>query len=296
MSETEPETGTQNAAETAAVTEAEAKTAPHPAKPRRAVWPAVFGVGFLLLAGGEGYLWVQQRARSADSTSLAVLRAQIQDMHATLAVLAKTMPGPDNLTTQANLAQKFAALSAEVNAIQGQVAADHGQISMMQANAINLGALTQRMALLNVLETARMALAAGQPLGTIPGAPPALTRFADTAPPTLAGLRQSFAAAARAAKAASVSANGQSGFWARARARLEGIITVSEGSHVLFGPPATAALNQARAALEAGDLAGAVAALNQLNPPAQAAMQGWLAQAKALLAARQALLSMAQGA
>jgi hypothetical protein len=165
----------------------------------------------------------------------------------------------------------------------------------LQANAADLGTLTKRMTLLNALGTARLALDAGQPLGQIPGAPPALARFATVAPPTEAQLRESFAGAARAAEEASLSGDGEIGFWAGAKLRLEGMITISNGSQVVFGPPAAAALNTARAALGDGDLAGAVAALQDLGPGAKQAMGGWLAQAQALLAARAALVAMAQG-
>jgi hypothetical protein len=253
----------------------------------------VFAVGFLLLAGGEGYLWYNQQAHQADATQLAVLRTQMDDLRAEA---AKAASAPDSITMQADLAQKFAALQAQVNAVQAQAAANHGAISALQANSTDLGKLTTRIELLNALGTARLALEAGQPLGTIPNAPPALAQFASTAPPTEASLRESFPEAARAATAASLSPDGKTGFWNTVRLRLESIITVSDGSHVLVGPSAAAALNQAQAALDAGDLAGAVAHVHTLSPPAQHAMGDWLPQAEALLAARTALLTMTQGA
>ncbi len=297
MSDTETpnETPIPEAAPAAPPTPASAATppvAPAP-RPRRSAWPVAFILGFLVLAGGEGYLWANQRAHQADATELAVLRAQLDDLRA---AAARAAPAPDSVTVQADLTQKFAALAAQVNAMQAQQAADHGQLSQVQANTADLGKLTTRMALLNDLAAARLALDAGQPLGVIPNAPDALAQFASTAPPTEAALRQSFPAAATAAAAASLSSNGEAGFWAKVKLRLEGIITISNGNTVLFGPPAQAVLNQAKATLDAGDLAGAVAALQALSPPAQAAMAPWLAQAKALLEARAALTSMAQGA
>jgi hypothetical protein len=266
--------------------------APPAPKPRRALWPVPFTLGFLVLAGGEGYLWYQAQGQKADATELAVLRAQMDDLRA---AAQKTAPAPDSVVVQADLAQKYAALAAQLNAVQAQVAGDHGALSMMQANATDLGKLTQQMTLLNALGTARLALDEGQPLGQIPNAPPELARFATVAPPTEAQLRENFEAAARAAEAASLSATGEVGFWARVKLRLEGLVTVSNGNAVVFGPPAAAGLNAARQALTNGDLAQAVAALQDLSPPAQAAMAGWLGQAQALLAARAALLAMAQG-
>jgi len=262
-------------------------------KPSRSAWPAVFTLGFLLLAAGEGYLWYDAQAHRGDATELAVLRAQMDDMRAAQASAA---PAADSVTVQADLAQKYAVLAAQLEAVQAQAASDHGALSLLQANSTNLGQLTQRMGLLNALGTARLALDAGQPLGQIPNAPQALAQFATVAPPTEAQLRESFPAAARAATEASLSTNGKIGFWAGVKMRLEGIITISNGTQVIFGPPAAAALNAAQQALDYGDLAGAVAALQDLGPGARLAMADWLNQAQALLAARAALVAMAQGA
>jgi hypothetical protein len=278
-------------------TEIKALPAPVPVQPvvvtrHRAVWPAVFAVGFLVLAGGEGYIWYSAQAHRADATELAVLRAQMDDVRANL---ARTAPAPDSVTVQADLAQKYVVLAAQLAAVQAQAAADHGALSVMQANAADLGRLTQRMTLLNALGTARLALDEGQPLGQIPDAPPALAQFATVAPPTEAQLRENFEDAARRTSEASLTVDGNIGFWTRLKLRLEGIITISDGSRVIFGPPAAAALGTARKALDNGDVAGAVAALQGLNAPAQAAMSGWLGQAQALLDARAALVAMARG-
>ncbi|MBB5373837.1 hypothetical protein [Acidocella aromatica] len=294
MSETETTSATpkETPTETTPPVPAPAPSTPVAPRPPRSAWPVVFTLGFLVLGAGEGYLWYNQQGHQADATQLAVLRTQMDDMRTEA---SRTAPAPNSVVAQADLAQKYAALAAQVNAMQTQEAADHGQISQMQANATDLGQLTTRIALLNALETARMALDAGLPLGTIPNAPDALGQFSTSAPPTEAALRQSFPAAAKAAEAASLSPNGKVGFWDQVKLRLEGIITISNGDTVLFGPPAAALLNQAETALAAGDLAGAVAKLQALSPASQAAMAGWLAQAKALLDARAALMTMAQG-
>ena len=62
---------------------------------------------------------------------------------------------------------------------------------------------------------------------------------------------------------------------------------------MLVGDPAAGVLERARTALDAGDLAGAVAAVDSLNGAAAQAMAGWLAQARALLDARAALAEWA---
>jgi hypothetical protein len=290
MSGTES-TSTDAAEPKPAVLPAPVPPAPIPAR-RHPIWPYVFVAGFLLLAAGEVYLWMQSQAHHVDATDLAVLKAQVADLRT---AQANAAPAQNSVTVQADLSQKYADLAAQLNAVQAQAASDHGALSTLQANAQDLTQLTQRMTLLNALGTARLALDAGQPLGQIPGAPPALAQFATTAPPTEAQLRENFGPAAKAAEAASLGDNGQSSFWDRVRARLEGLIIISDGTHVIFGPPAAASLNLARQALDNGDLPGAVAALQDLGPGAKDAMASWLAQAQSLLAARAALLQLAQG-
>jgi len=268
--------------------------APKPPPPvvisHRSAWPAFFAAGFLLLAAGEAYLWLAAHAPNPLVTQVAVLQAQVSDLR------SRAQPAPDSVTAQADLAMKFATLAAQLNAVQAQVAADHGSLTTLQENSADLTQLTTRISLLSALESARMALDAGQPLGAIPGAPPALANFAATPPPLQASLLLSFPAAARAAELADISSianNRGISLWSRIVARLEGMITISDGTHVILGSPAAGIINQAQAALDAGDLAGAVTALDTLSPPAQRAMGAWLAQARALVAARAALMTMA---
>jgi len=63
---------------------------------------------------------------------------------------------------------------------------------------------------------------------------------------------------------------------------------------VLVGDPAAGVMARARSALDGGDLAGAVAAVGSLSGSAADAMAVWLADAKALLAARAALVNLAE--
>jgi hypothetical protein len=268
-------------------------SAPKPRPARRSRWPYLLLVLILLVAGGEGYLWVRLQAEAANATQLAVLQTQVADLRA-LAI--RTQPGSGSIATQADLSVKLADVAAQLNAVQSQMATDHGALTTLQSNNVDLTKLTRRITLLNQLAAARMALDAGQPLGPIAGAPPALSIFASQPPPTEASLRLGFPAAARAAEAASIAGDTKGGVWARVRARLENFITVSAGSHVLIGAPAAASVAQARTLLDVGDLAGAVAALNQLSATTQAAMGDWLTQARALVAARAALASMARQA
>jgi hypothetical protein len=64
----------------------------------------------------------------------------------------------------------------------------------------------------------------------------------------------------------------------------------------VVGAPAAGVVAQAQVLLDAGDLAGAVAQLQTLSTDTQAAMGGWLSQAQDLLAARAAMIAMANGA
>ena len=143
------------------------------------------------------------------------------------------------------------------------------------------------------LHAATQALNAGRRLGSLPNAPPALARFATVDPPTESGLRQAFAVAGSAALAASQPKLDGKPFLDRALARAEALITVRQGDHVLIGDPASGILARARTALDTGDLTGAVNAAAALTGPAAAAMAPWLTDARALIEARAALLTLA---
>jgi hypothetical protein len=139
------------------------------------------------------------------------------------------------------------------------------------------------------VQAARLALDAGQKLREVPGMPAALARFTNTAPPTEASLRLSFPKAQRDALAAARPDTEGRPLLARLWAQAQDLVTIRQGDHVLVGDPDAGALERARAALEAGDLPGAVTEIASLHGPAAQAMSGWLAQARALLEARAAL-------
>ena len=159
-----------------------------------------------------------------------------------------------------------------------------------------VGALTDTSRKLAVVQAAGAALESGQKLGPIAGAPPALARFADVAPPTEFALKQSFEPAAKAAAKASVpdTGGGQS-FIDRLLSRAQQSVSVREGDRVLVGDPVTGVLARARRALDGNDLPAALAVLQSLSGPPRAAMEGWMGQAQSLLDARMALSQMARG-
>jgi hypothetical protein len=262
------------------------------------IWPLVGLIAFLILAAGELYLYKLHLAQQDESAQIAALQSQLATLQQTA---AQSQPAPTspaaqatNTRSQANLNEKFDALTAQVAAMQNQLATDHGTITTIQADSTDLTGLTAKITLLNRLESARIALDSGQPLGDIPGAPPALAKYATTAPPTQAQLQLAYPAAAAAANNASVDKQDRGSVWQQALARVENLVTISNGSHVIVGAPAAAITAQAQQLLDAGDLAGAVATLtNGLSPTTQAALGNWLPQAESLLAARAAIVALA---
>ena len=180
--------------------------------------------------------------------------------------------------------ERIAALEARLGAVEAQAKQTAGQI----------GAVADRSNRISRMQAGLSALETGQPLGDIPGAPPAVARFATQAPPTEAALRRSFEAAADAAQQAGQPAlMANRPFADRLWARAQQAVTVRQSDRVLVGDPVAGKLILARTALDAGDLAGAVKALDGLAGPAQAAMADWIGQARAVLDARAALSSMA---
>ncbi|MGI4945187.1 MAG: mitofilin family membrane protein, partial [Janthinobacterium lividum] len=184
-----------------------------------------------------------------------------------------------------------ATLGGRLDTLDGRIAAVDQQAKQ---TASQIGTVAERSGRVVRMQAAIAALESGQPLGAIPDAPPAVSRFATTPAKTEVELRRSFDAAAEAAEQAGQPAIMESrSFGERLVARAQQAVTVRQGDRVLVGDPLSGRIIRARAALDAGDLAGAVKALDGLAGPAQAAMADWVGQARALLDARTALSSMA---
>ena len=168
------------------------------------------------------------------------------------------------------------------------------QLGGLSAKGAGTAEVSDRAARQARLHAAVVALAAGRPLGAIAGAPDALTRFATVAPPVESALRLAFPAASRAALQASLPDTEGKPFLDRVLARLQDfrLVTVREGETVLIGNSAVAILARAQAQLDAGDLAGATLTAGKLLGPPAEKMAAWLADAKALVAAREALASL----
>jgi hypothetical protein len=188
--------------------------------------------------------------------------------------------------SEANLVGRIAGLESEAHTLQADLS--HQADLLHQVDAAQ--SVARHTAL---VQRASLALAAGQKLGQLPNVPPALARFADADPPTLASLRLAFPAAAREALGAARPVTEGKPLMTRLWAKAQDLVTIRQGDRVLVGDPAAGALERARDALDAGDLGEAVAALGNLQGAAAQAMAGWLAQARALLAARAALIAWA---
>lgn len=195
---------------------------------------------------------------------------------------------------------KFSDLGAKLQQVQDADGTLGNRLDSVEkqagTQADQLKALTQKAQITARLQGVAAALAAGQQLGEIPGAPPALARFAHEAPPTEASLRESFDQYADAAQKASQPAiTDNQDFGSRLWTRAQQAVTVRQGERVLVGDPIAGVIARAREKLDNGDLAGSVAALQGLAGPAAASMQPWTDKASSLVAARSAIASLAAG-
>lgn len=188
----------------------------------------------------------------------------------------------------------LAPLEARIAALENTSRTIESNLSLrMQADENRLTASEKAAQRIPLVLAATLALAAGQKLGDLPGAPPALARFANTAPPTEAGLRLAFPQAAREALAAAHPATEDQPLLTRLWAQAQDLVTIRQGDRVLVGDPVAGVLQRARVALDAGDLAAAAAEIGALQGTAAQAMAAWLAQARSLLEARAALVTWA---
>ena len=211
------------------------------------------------------------------------------------AVEARPIPPPVDL---APLTGRVDTLTGRVDTLGGRLDALEPRIATVEQQgkqtAGQLGTVAERSQRISRVQAAMVALESGQRLGDIPGAPPAVARFAQDAPPTEQALRGSFDKAAAAAQHAEQPAimDSQS-FGGRLWTRAQQAVTVRQGDNVVVGDPLSGVLGRARGLLDAGDLAGAVAAVDTLTGPPAAAMADWAGQAHGLLDARKALSGLA---
>ena len=214
-------------------------------------------------------------------------------------------PAPGTVIDMTQLATRLDGVAARQDALAGRVTAERAdmlarieaftnRVDGAEKEAGQVTSVAQRTTRLSAVQSATAALEAGQPLGPVPGAPPALARFAEAPPPTASALRLAFPAAAEAAHAASQPAiEADQPLLNRMWTRAQQTVTVRQGDRVLLGDPIAGVLAGAQERLDAGDLAGTLKALAGLSGPAAAAMANWRGRAQALLDARSALVEMA---
>lgn len=270
---------------------------------KRSAGTVLTALGLALLVIGLGFLGTQVQdvagsVSQLDMTTHRLIAASDKATAAQTASLRSDMAG--RLTT---LDQRLDRLTARVTALEAQgltttpaeaAPSDVMQrvASLEQRLAVAEAAVTKtaaRAAQLDAFASASQALAAGKPLGVIPGAPPALARYADSKPPTDASLRQEFAGLAVRAAEASKPGTEADTMAQRMWLHVQSLVTIKDHDKVLVGAPAAIVLGEAQDRLAAGDLAAAVASLAALDPAAAVIMADWTARAQALLDARAAL-------
>ncbi len=276
------------------------------------------GQALLLWIGGAGYLGLAVAVAHLYSQppigpELAAFEDRLDAMELRLTAAEQrpaatgSEPAPIKPAPATDLGPLLARLESlerrppvDLSALQGRLAALEQQraaidVEGLAARLTALEKTAQRGTQLARLQAASAALTAGQKVGDILGAPPALARFANKAPPTEAGLRLTYPAAERAALDAAKPETDDRPIMDRLLARASSLVTIRQGDRVLIGDPAAGVLAKARLSVEAGDLTGAIAALSQLHGASAEAMEPWIADATALRDARQALAELAEG-
>jgi hypothetical protein len=266
----------------------------------------------LTLAGVYG------STRSPDFAPLArrteVLEAAVEtaaeerrDLGARLAAAQKAADGFASLKDDlARASEERRALATRLVAVERALAAAREQAAGTQARLDALESASPAASAPPVVASAaavsalRRRLAAGEPLGgelaalerlgVEPAALSPLRRFAASGAPTLASLAAALNGLAGAGGAGAT----PGGLAARLWGELRGLV---KSRKVGESREAEAeAFARARAALDRGDLAGALAELRKSPPPAQEAAQSWMEAAQARLTADDAVEALAREA
>jgi len=289
--------------------------------PRHDLVPWFYGLGFLILAAAIFYLWQypSMQTPAVDSAASHAVERQLADIDGRLTrlesrpttdlskITARVDALDERIVDQTQLASRLDTLSGRIESLSGQnqtgldatrqhLDALTMRVAAIESNDASFETVTKRLNRIARLQEASFALASGRPIGDLPNAPQALARYAQTPPPTEAQLRLRFPKDEQAALAAKQPGDSTAPFVDRVWERVQGLITIRRGDDVVVGNPSAVALSHARIALDAGDLSGAVAAVDTLKGAPGRAMASWQADAKALLNARSALANMADHA
>lgn len=305
---------------------------PHPK--RRSPLPMVLGGVLAATIGGGGtFALLQNYPELIGLQDSAGLDQQLSDqdrriseLSATLAALSDTGVaatfGPDAAALIGPVETRISDIEADLKTLADRLAAIERRpiattapspdltaatqaMKEAEADALRLkeeaSALARQAAQAEALARIEGALESGQPL--TPGLdglrragvdiPDALSA-AEQGAPTLQSLRNSFPDAARDAIALSLAAQPQDTVWGR----LSAFVQAQTGSRSLTpreGNDPDAILSRAEAALNANDLATAIAEIAALPPEGQGRMQEWGALAARRLAATEALAALRTG-
>jgi hypothetical protein len=296
-------------------TPAEPVAAPPPKRQRGIALPWILnGLGFVILAAGIVYVGQNPAVPpalpgQAADTQIAALEARLAKLEQRPAADVMPLTGKiealeGKLADQSQSAARLDALSGRIESLSGRSQsgidatkqqADElaARVAALEANAAGIEATGKRLTRIAKLQAASFALEAGRPLGDLPDAPAALTRFAHAAPPTETQLRRLFDTAEKIALAAKQPDRSDAPFLDRMLERAEALVTIRRGNEIVVGDPLAVALNNARNALEAGNIGGAADAVQTLKGQPAEAMAEWLDGARALLNARAALAELA---
>jgi hypothetical protein len=300
-------------------TPVQAPMEPPPAPERKPVTkgdllPLLSGLGFVFLCIALLVAWLNplEPAQVRDANQrIASLDARLRqiEQQPTASDVAKLQARVAALEARqdADPAQVAQRLDVMAGRIEGMNTRDQSQaeqtkqaldalssrIGVLEGARNNAASIASKVDKIARVQDAALALNAGKPVGDIPGAPAALAKYATAAPPTEAQLRLAFPAAERAALAAEQPDLTGAPLWQRVWEKTQALVTIRRGKEVVVGNQSAVALSEARAALDAGDLGKAVAALGSLAEAPKKAMAGWLSDASSLLAARAALAVMA---
>ncbi len=265
---------------------------------------------FLLAGAGGGLIYLLRQRVSANTLyqgQMVALRNQIETLEHQIAGLGAGPSVPQQATAGAKrmktpevglaqLAARLEGQEVDFASLAATVAADHAAVSKMEANIGDFPELAAKARRMVKIQAAMLALQTGVPLGDLTNVPEALGRYAKKAPPTEAVLRAQFQVyASKALAVGGYIDTGHSGnLWERIRASIVGLVMVRRGNKIVVGDRDEAIISDARADLAEGNLTGAVQKLGSLPKNAQDVMHPWLTQAENLLAARAALLKLAE--